>query len=272
MEYSTDTATYTQKNIKFHFTAKTQIGTDIIPVFYSRVVKQQWACKSLFLLLLGKLAPSLSLFYWFSKATLCAWTIPLTLSPSVCITANWPIIPFSTGCRCTGWILSRRERSDYNNNNILCHLPTVACINFISLAHSTPSPLPRAECLPQHGGSCGQQHPVGSGLYQTADLAAVCTLLPPSPSLWPQCRATPEERHPAAGWVSQQVIDWAGFHSLLGYPAGKKGEGSGKYAAVVWDFYWALLCLMHTHTHTHGSSVQCLWISTLQVLGSQLQL
>lgn len=73
------------------------------------------------------------LLHWFCKAALWAWTIPLTPSPSVCIAANCPIIPFSTGC----WILSRRARSDYNNSCILCHLPTVACINSISLAQCT---------------------------------------------------------------------------------------------------------------------------------------
>ena len=43
--------------------------------------------------------------------------------------ASRPILPFST------WMISRRARSDYNNNNIPCHLPDAACVNLISLAH-----------------------------------------------------------------------------------------------------------------------------------------
>lgn len=166
---------------------------------------------------------------------------------------NWPIILFFY------WLLDiLRAGSDYNNNIILCHLPNAACINSY-LPQSTVSSLSRAQCVPQHGGSCGQQHPVGSGLHQTTYPAAVCALLPPSSPLWPQRRTTPEERHSAAGWVSHQVKQGlARITLLLRLSCWKrKGEGSGKYAAVVYALNTVKLSKSFTHarTHTHSHSV-----------------
>lgn len=127
------------------------------------------------------------------------------------------------------------------------------------LPQSTVSSLSRAQCVPQHGGSCGQQHPVGSGLHQTTYPAAVCALLPPSSPLWPQRRTTPEERHSAAGWVSHQVKQGlARITLLLRLSCWKrKGEGSGKYAAVVYALNTVKLSksFTHAHTHTHSHSV-----------------
>lgn len=155
------------------------------------------------------------------------------------------------------WLLDiLRAGSDYNNNIILCHLPDAACINSY-LPQSTASSLSRAQCIPQHGGSCSQQHPVGSGLHQTTYPAAVCALLPPSSPLWPQCRTTPEERHSAAGWVSHQVKQGlARIPLLLRLSCWKrKGEGSGKYAAVVYALNTVKLSKSFTHAHTHAHSV-----------------
>lgn len=97
-------------------------------------------------------------------------------------------------------------------------------------------PSPRAQCLPQHGGPCSQQHSASSGLRQAADPAAVGALLPASQPLRPQCRTTPEECHPAAGRVSRQDRHRFGFFSLLGCSAlgGGGPRVSGKYAALVW--------------------------------------
>lgn len=130
------------------------------------------------------------------------------------------------------------------------------------LAQRTSSPLSRAQRLPQHGGPSGQQHPVGAGLRQAADPAAVRALLPPSPPLRPQRRTTAQERRPAAGRVSESNADGMAL-SVIRLETVRRG--SGKYPAAVFFFFLQNLCLIRTHSHTHCSSVRCLWVSTLQV-------
>lgn len=164
---------------------------------------------------------------------------------------NWPIILFFL--LAVGYSKSRIRLQQQHHS---CHLPNAACINSY-LPQSTASSLSRAQCVPQHGGSCGQQHPVGSGLHQTTYPAAVCAFLPPSSPLWPQRRTTPEERHSAAGWVSHQVKQGlARIPLLLRLSYWKrKGEGSGKYAAVVYALNTVKLSKSFTHAHTHSHSV-----------------
>lgn len=138
------------------------------------------------------------LFYWICKATLCAWTIPLTLSPSVRITENCPITPsFKLA---VGYFL-RYSSKIWLQKQYLLPTPHICCCN-ICLSLCPASPHTRAKRLPQHGGPISEQHPVGSGLHQTEKPPAVCALLPQSSPLRPQCRTTPEECDAAAGWVS----------------------------------------------------------------------
>lgn len=122
--------------------------------------------------------------------------------------------------------------------------PPPLCVDVLSKPLQLPSvsffssspPSPRAQCLPQHGGPCSQQHSASSGLRQAADPAAVRALLPASSPLRPQRRTAPEERHPAAGRVSRQEFHWFRFFSLLGCsaPGGGRGQRArGKYAASV---------------------------------------
>lgn len=126
---------------------------------------------------------------------MCFLPCPQTLTPSVCITQNCSISPFY-------WLLDSLKKSKLRLQQHKYSLPPSHC-HYVSFLLP-----PRAECLPQHGGSCGQQHTVGSGLHQAADSAAVCALLQPSSPLRPQCRTAAEERHAAAGWVRQHVKDF----------------------------------------------------------------
>lgn len=72
--------------------------------------------------------PLLILFYWFCKATLCAWTIPLMQNPSVYSTENCLIISLSIH----GWVISIKSLSACNNNIVcLCKLSWLrVCIPF----------------------------------------------------------------------------------------------------------------------------------------------
>lgn len=112
---------------------------------------------------------------------------------------------------------------------------------------------PRAQCLPQYGGPCSQQHSAGSGLRQAADPAAVRALLPASSPLRPQRRSTPEERHPVAGRVSRQERQQFRFFSLLGCSA--RGEGNQERAESVmhrFDSFTVFNALASVHTRAHS--------------------
>lgn len=146
-------------------------------------------------------------------------------------------------------------------------------ISFWLFLFSPPSP--RAQCLPQYGGPCSQQHSASSGLRQAADPAAVRALLPTSSPLWPQRRTTPEERHPVAWRVSRQERHWFRFFCLWSRSA-RGGEGTESERKVCCVGLVLLLCLMcwqactRARASRHRGRVECLGISTLHILSSVL--
>lgn len=118
---------------------------------------------------------------------------------------------------------------------------------------------PRAQCLPQHGGPRSQQHSASSGLRQAADPAAVRALLPTSSPLRPQCRTTPEERHPVAGRVSRRERHGFRFFSLLGCWAPGGGEGTQSERKVCRVGLIVLLCLMRSQACTRARTRTPWW-------------